>query len=348
MPSAPGRPEIAGQIYQQGLLALASMPALRALAGQSVCVAGCTGLIGTVVIRILGLANAGILRANPVSVYGVARRVPELGIDLPGVRFIAASVADADIRELMPPCRFTIYIAGVASDYITRISQVIESQFVGLQNFLSHASPDHRLVYISSVRVYGRNQKGIITEDSQAEVVPMHLDNIYDCHKRFCESLCLYHAQAAACQPVVARITNVYGPLVALRAETAITDFVRQAVVNRNIVLTGHPDSCRNWCSVLDIAQGLLKALIVGTSGRPYNIGSREHITTRHMAEMVAAELPYSVGIEWPGDGVRLSRQEVSVERAEREIGYLPQFSFADLAPITVAETIRGLGLNVE
>ena len=329
------------QRYADGRNALVQMPEITKLAGSRVCVVGSTGQIGSVLIQILREANATVLADNPIHLCGVARTAPPGPSDT-AYDFIAASVADPEAVTALPDFDYVIYVAGTASDYLHRRQETIATQVVGLEAFLTRYAGCKSFVFISSTRVYGRISDGSpITEQALACVPPMHTDNVYDSAKRLGESLCLWHARFGTTPATVARLSNIYGAGESQRSETAISDFARQAEQTGCIALKGHPDSTRNWTCVLDIAQGILRVLLRGRAGEAYNIGSDEHLSSRQLAEMVAAAFPDPVSVQPPVQPTPLSLQTISIEKARQELDFRPVFTFGSLAPLVVAQTRR-------
>lgn len=325
--------------YDSALDVSAADDALTALGGSTVLVAGCGGLVGGTLVQILTRANRGLLRDNPVQVVGLSRsaRAPA-----GGARSVAGSVDDPDVVRRLPRSDYVVYVAGVASDYRRRANEIIATQYVGLSRFLEVLAPWARgFTFISSTRVYGRIVgEGLIAEDQPASVQQMSLDNLYDAHKWFAESLCRQHAEAGS-PCTVARLTNIYGVPDAIRSDTAVTDFVRQALHRRVIQLTGHPGSVRNHCSAPDAALGILRVLTRGRPGTAYNVGSTEHLTTLEMAEAIQRLIPFAPQIERSAETGPPSIQRISIERARRDLGYEPRYSFAELGPEVVEKTVK-------
>jgi len=333
----------ASELYFQGQWKTAGLPELAALAGHRVCVVGSTGQIGSALISVLHTANIRQFSASPIQIYGIARHASAMPASCAplDVQFLEASVEDADAVQTLPDFDYVIYVAGTASDYLRRRQETIATQVVGLEAFLTRYSGCKGFAYIST-RVYGRVSDGLpITEAAFASVPPMHLDNIYDSAKRLGESLCLWHARSSHTPAVVARLSNVYGAHFWRRIDTAISDFALQAAQTGTILLKGNPNSTRNWTCSVDIAQGVLRTLLLGRPGEAYNIGSEEHLTSHQLAEMVAAALPVPVSVQVPSQPAPLSLQTISIERAKRELAYCPTFTFASVAPLVVADTLR-------
>lgn len=332
--------QVAELRYAIGRTSLANLPELASLAGRRVCVVGSTGQIGSVLIETLLQANASLLTEDPIQIYGLARTPPTL--QEPHYNFLSISVSDPTVFAALPDFDYVIYVAGTASDYLRRRQETIATQVVGLEAFLTRYAGCRSFVFISSTRVYGRISDGApITEEALACIPPMHTDNIYDSAKRLGESLCLWHARVGRTPAVVARLSNIYGAQDSQRSETAISDFARQAAQTGVIALKGNPASTRNWTCVLDIAQGILRALVRGKAGEAYNIGSEEHLTSFQLAEMVAATFPHPVAIHPPEQPAPLSLQTISIEKAKQHLDFRPGFTFGSLAPLVVASTLR-------
>jgi len=342
--TTPLRPlQVAELLYNEGRKALTQLPELKTLAGRRICVVGSTGQIGSVLIETLLQANASVLENNPIQLFGIARTAPASIAS--GYTFLPMSVSAPDAVAALPDFDSVIYVAGTASDYLRRRVETISTQVVGLEAFLTRYAGCRSFVYISSTRVYGRISDGApIVEEALACIPPMHTDNVYDSAKRLGESLCLWHARSGNTPAVVARLSNIYGAQDSQRSETAISDFARQAAQTGVIALKGNPDSTRNWTCVLDIAQGILRALVNGKPGEAYNIGSAEHLSSRQLAEMVAA-VTYSraVSVQVPAEPAPLSLQTISIEKARQELHYRPGFTFGSIAPLVVARTLRNM-----
>jgi UDP-glucuronate decarboxylase len=325
--------------FRGAISQLSVRPEVVALKGTTVCVVGCTGLIGRAMMAVLQTANRSSLSGRLINIIGVARGIDERFIQETdtGVTLVASDVTDPRLGPILASCDYVIYLAGTTSDYLSRIRETAETQTIGLQQCLTSAKGSRGFVYASSTRVYGRTaSRTFVAEDSLATVRPMHLDNIYDSCKRFGESLCLWYSRSGQCNVVVVRLSNVYGFDSVLPSRSVVTDFVGQAYKTHRIEPTGHPASVRNYCYVLDAVQGVLLALVRGKTGNAYNVGSAEHLTTRRLARMIAGGLPFTVELNWPNPFPPVSIQRVSIEKARSELGFDPTYTFKQLAPLIV------------
>lgn len=327
-----GVAEAAREGYADAVRDVAALPPVRSLAGGHVCVAGFTGQVGATLVRILTEAN--------IRVTGIARGPRSAVPD--GVDAVYADVSDLSGALSLHGFTHVFYAVGITSDYRSRPDEVISSQLVGLERFLERVDPDCRFVFVSSARVYGRHPVDTpLLEESAAIVAPMHLDNLYDSTKRLAESLCLSHAERRGLHVTVIRAGNLYG-LGAPQSRTSVSELVREAAATQRVTLTGHPSSLRNYCSAVDSAQGMLLAAANGAPGRPYNVGSDEHLTTQQLGQAIAACFDERIEIVARPAGAP-SFQHLSIERARTELGYTPRLRLNDALPAVAAELAGAL-----
>lgn len=327
--------------YRDGVRDAAKIPDVEALADARVCVAGFTGLVGSALVRVLTEANRSTLAARPAHITGIARRAR--GPAPEGIDAVYADVSDPNGSFSPDDYTHVFYAVGVTSDYQSRPTDVIAGQLVGLQSFLDRIDRRCRFVFVSSARVYGRHSMDeALSEESAAAVTPMHLDNLYDSAKRLAESLCLWHSERRGIKVTVLRPGNLYG-LDAPQSATSVSELVREAAAGGEIRLTGNPSSLRNYCCVVDVAQGLLRAATRGMQGRAYNIGSTEHLTTQELAHAIAGCFARPIEIVTPSALSPPSYQRLSLERARVELGYVPQLRMNDVLPAVVAEIVAAL-----
>jgi len=327
--------------YRDAVRDAATLPDIGALADARVCVAGFTGQVGSALVRVLTEANWSTLAARPAHITGIARRAR--GPAPEGIDAVYADVADPNGSFSPHDYTHVFYAVGVTSDYQSRPADVIASQLVGLQWFLDRVDRRCRFVFVSSARVYGRHSVDeALSEESLAAVTPMHLDNLYDSAKRLAESLCLWHSEKRGVNATVLRAGNLYG-LDAPQSATSVSELVREAAATGRITLTGSPFSLRNYCCVVDFAQGLLRAATRETPGRAYNIGSTEHLTTQELAHAIVGCFAGPIEIVAPSAPPPPSYQRLSLDRARVELGYAPQLRMHDVLPAVVAEIVAAL-----
>ncbi len=328
--------------YNKAIQILSQAVELNELSGKTILIVGYSGLIGNALIEIINNANAtGLLRA-PIELIGAATRLDSKArLAASGVTLVQGSVADPDLYKRLPECDYIIYVAGTTSDYLAKPRQTVETQTYGLQLCLERFKICAGFLFISSTRVYGRITSGEpLTEETQAIVTPMQLDNVYDSAKRLGESLCLRASVFNNTRALVVRLSNIYGLKERSNSHTIITTLIRQSLMHRHMELTGPPISLRNYCSAIDAAQGILKTLMKGAPGQAYNIGSAEHLLTKEVAEIIAARMPFEVTISNRSSSDPPSIQRVSIEKAKSQLKYIPLLTLEELVPAMVVEMV--------
>jgi UDP-glucuronate decarboxylase len=343
------RYKLSAKAYDSGITRLVQMPEVEALRGSRVCIVGSTGLIGSALTAVLLAANEQNGEASPINIHGIARRPSQAFAGVKNYKFTTLALTEPQNMMPLSDIDYYVFIAGSPSDALRRPSDMIATHTTGLEWLLSHASGCQRFVFLSSTLVYGlQPDLKPLTEESQAQVVPMHLQNIFDSSKRLGESLCLWHTANRDLPSVVLRLGNVYGPpAMSSHSETFISAFVRQALNTGMIHLTGHRESIRNYVCVLDVVQGILKALVTGRVGEAYNIVSYEHMRAFDVAECVADEIGSSTRVFWqPNPAIEPTFQLVSLAKAQKELGFVPQHKFRQLIPYLVETTANSIRLS--
>jgi nucleoside-diphosphate-sugar epimerase len=208
-----------------------------------------------------------------------------------------------------------------------------------------------RIVHTSSITVYGHHLKGIITEDHplQAE------DNPYSRTKIAGEKMIADFVKERDAPVVILRPAWIYGP----RDTASFGRFVSLVESGKGFLI-GSGKNIVPVVYVRDVAQGLIKAGIASERvvGKAYTIADDRRVTQTEYLNTIAdfldvptisRKLPYvglyaagrSAEILWQAMGRRKSapppvttygvtllgsNQEFSIEKAQRELGYQPEY----------------------
>jgi nucleoside-diphosphate-sugar epimerase len=136
----------------------------------------------------------------------------------------------------------------------------------------------------------------------------------------------------------IARPFNNYGPGLKITDRRVLTDFARDILAGRDIVMLSDGSPSRTFCYVADAIVGYYKVLVKGCNGEAYNIGVEEpEISMADLAERVASLARKLFGFN--GNVVhRLSadqdylvdnpnRRCPMIAKARAELGYNPTIS---------------------
>ena len=303
--------------YAAALDRASALAAFDRVAGCTVFVIGCSGMLGTAVGEILARV---VERLGPQAprVIGLARHRRSWPQRLD---WVAGDVTDPATLKQIARSDYCLHVAGPTGDYLDRPGEALHANTTGLVHALEAGCGSRGFVYVSSARVYGRQLAERASEETQAVVDAMSLDNIYDSAKRWAEAYCLWAHQRRGWPATVARCSNVYGPHPS--AGHALAGFVRELWAAHRVAVRGAARSERSYCAAPDAAMGLLLAMVAGRRGIAYNIGSDERWTTRALAQHLAslAPFPVEVAIEGGRDGTRIL---IDPGRATRELECVP------------------------
>jgi UDP-glucuronate decarboxylase len=174
-----------------------------------------------------------------------------------------------------------------------------------------------KILQASTSEIYGDPAVHPQTEDYWGNVNTIGPRSCYDEGKRCAETLFFdYHRQHRLPIKVV-RIFNTYGPRMHPNDGRVVSNFIVQALQNRDITIYGDGSQTRAFCYVDDLVDGLVR--LMGTPQAvtgPVNLGNPGEFTIRELAETVV-ELTGAasriVHMPLPADDPRQRRPDISM-----------------------------------
>ncbi len=145
-----------------------------------------------------------------------------------------------------------------------------------------------RILQASTSEVYGDPQVHPQPEEYWGHVNPVGIRSCYDEGKRCAETLCMdYHRQNKVRIKIV-RIFNTYGPKMHPNDGRVVSNFIVQALQNRDITLYGDGSQSRSFQYVDDLIEGMIRTMNTdeGITG-PLNLGNPGEFTIRELAELI-------------------------------------------------------------
>lgn len=272
------------------------IPHLERLKNKRVFISGASGLIGSAIADLCFFLNKE--RNTNMRIYLAGRnknRIAERfytfqeNRDYEFVLFEATSFNTLSIHA-----DFWIHAASPADP--RQISsfpiETMMANFVGLNNILSVASQqdEARVLYVSSSEVYGtKDSSTSYKEEDLGYVDILNPRASYPCSKRAGETLCVAYGKEHCLDTVIVRPGHIYGPTMTDEDSRASSQFPREILAGKPIVMKSKGEQLRSYCYVLDCASAILTVLLNGEKGNAYNISNKDSVVTiREMAEAFA------------------------------------------------------------
>lgn len=212
--------------------------------------------------------------------------------------------------------------------------KTIETIFRGTDVVLGFCSRYRKRVLIPSTsEVYGKGASIPFKEED--DLLTGSTDKhrwAYACAKTLDEFLALAHWKETRLPVVVVRLFNTVGPRQTGQYGMVVPNFVKSAIKDEPLIVHGDGTQARCFGHVLDIVEGLTKALETPECfGQVINFGNDEEVTIKGLAEKAIAmtnsqsEIHYIPYEEAYGEGFEDMRRRVpSLEKAKRLVGYQP------------------------
>lgn len=274
-----------------------ALPELQELAGKTVLVTGCTGLVCSAVVDVLIRWNEG--HEEKIAILAAGRNIQKIRNRFSpydakawfqSVPFDAATGAGF----LDKPCDYIIHGASNASPdrIVNEPVETMLSNFVGTKCLLDYGRRHsvNRLLYVSSSEVYGLKEGERPYKTNEYGYIDLlNSRNSYSVGKRAAETLCASYAKEYGTDVVIVRPGHIYGPTAAETDVRVSSAWAYAAARGEDIVMKSDGAQIRSYCYCLDCAAAILKVLLKGRSVRAYNISNPDSIiNVRGIGEILA------------------------------------------------------------
>ncbi len=204
--------------------------------------------------------------------------------------------------------------------------KTIKTSVMGTINMLGLAKRvKARILLASTSEVYGDPKIHPQPESYWGHVNPIGIRSCYDEGKRVAETLMMdYHRQNQVDIRIV-RIFNTYGPNMAMDDGRVVSNFITQALRNRDITIYGEGRQTRSFQYIDDLILGLEAMMNSENFTGPVNLGNPDEFTILELAETVirltgsVSEIVHSA---LPGDDPVRRNPDISL--AARRLNWKP------------------------
>jgi UDP-glucuronate decarboxylase len=189
-----------------------------------------------------------------------------------------------------------------------------------------------KILQASTSEVYGDPTVHPQPEEYWGNVNPLGTRACYDEGKRCAETLFFdYHRQNKV-RIKVARIFNTYGPNMHPHDGRVVSNFIVQALQDKDLTVYGDGGQTRSFCYVDDLVEGLIGLMETDDSVTgPVNLGNPHEFTIRQLAELVIDLTGSKSKIEehpLPADDPR--QRQPDIRRAKELLAWEPTVDLVD------------------
>lgn len=274
----------------------AAIPHLERLDHSRILITGAGGLICSALVDVLLHRNDTV--DADIHVYAAGRNRAKMEkrfarwVDREDFDFVDYDASES--FDCQQPFDYVLHGASPANPaaYNVQPVETMAANLFGTYNILrcAKACGAKRVLYISSSEVYGQKEGTTAYHEREYGFVDiLNPRACYPSSKRAAETLCVAYTQEYGVDTVIVRPGHVYGPTATETDNRASSQFSRDVLEGRDIVMKSAGAQLRSYCYVLDCASAILTVLLSGKSGCAYNISNRHSVVTiRQMAQAFA------------------------------------------------------------
>lgn len=293
---------------------ISALPEIEELAGKSVMITGCTGLICSTVVDVLIRWNEA--HDEKIKILAAGRSEEKVKTRFAQytdekwfifVRYDAASTEN----YLSLSCDYIIHGASNASPnkIVKEPVETMMSNFIGIKYLLDYAKDKgtKRVLYISTSEIYGRKEHNNPSKyDEYGWIDLLNPRSSYSIGKCAAETMCASYFDEYGVESVIIRPGHIYGPTAVESDNRVSSAWAYDVACGKDIVMKSNGTQIRSYCYCLDSASAILKVLLYGTPVHAYNISNPESIINiRKMAEILAKSAGVQLKMELPTETER-------------------------------------------
>ena len=196
-----------------------------------------------------------------------------------------------------------------------------------------------KILQSSTSEVYGDPEVHPQPESYRGNVNPIGPRACYDEGKRCAETLFFDYYRQHKLRIKVMRIFNTYGPNMHPNDGRVVSNFIMQALQNKDISIYGDGSQTRSFCYVDDLIEGMIRLMNSRDDFTgPVNVGNPGEFTIKQLAEMVIrltnsnSKLIYE---PLPQDDP-MQRKPI-IDLAKKELGWEPKINLEEGLKKTIA-----------
>ena len=204
--------------------------------------------------------------------------------------------------------------------------QTVKTCVHGAINMLGLAKRiNAKFLFTSTSEVYGNPEEHPQTESYHGYVNPIGIRSCYEEGKRIAETLCFDYQRVHDLNIRLVRIFNTYGPRMMENDGRVVSNFIVQALKNKNLTVYGDGSQTRSFCYVDDLINGMIKVMDGDFIG-PVNLGNTNEISVKELAFIIKDKINKELKIIYkdiPQDDP--VRRKPSIDLANQKYNWEPK-----------------------
>lgn len=218
--------------------------------------------------------------------------------------------------------------------------KTIKTSVMGAINMLGLAKRvNARILQASTSEVYGDPKVHPQQESYWGNVNPVGIRSCYDEGKRCAETLFMDYQRQHHIAIKIVRIFNTYGPRMHPQDGRVVSNFIMQALQNKDITIYGEGNQTRSFQYVDDLVEGMIRMMDTEKSFiGPINIGNPHEFTILQLAEQVILQTGSKSKIKFlplPQDDPQ--QRKPDIELAKKSLDWSPTVQLEEGLSKTIA-----------
>jgi len=210
----------------------------------------------------------------------------------------------------------------------------LQTNFMGMSNMLELANKNNcKILQASTSEVYGDPLEHPQKESYWGHVNCVGIRSCYDEGKRCAETLCFNYINEYKVDVKIIRIFNTYGPSMDKDDGRVVTNFINQALFDKDITIYGDGKQTRSFQFVDDLIEAMIRVMKTdNTFHGPINLGNPNEFTIKELAEITLELIKDSkskiVYEELPQDDPCKRKPDISL--AKEKLGWEPKIQLRE------------------
>ncbi len=259
---------------------------------MKILITGGAGFIGSNLVQIYAKENKNNIYIIDNLTTGNILNVKDL-LKQKNVKFLKEDIRNNNIKKFIKDNHFD-YIYNLACPaspkyYLKFPIETWETNVIGVKNILEAIKGTNtRLLQSSTSEIYGSANQIPQKETYWGNVNCIGVRSCYDEGKRSAETLIFDYKRLYNTDVRVIRIFNTYGPKMDKEDGRIISNFINQAINDRDITIYGTGKQTRSFCYIDDTLEAMIKLMDKKEKVNvPINIGNPVEIEVKEIANII-------------------------------------------------------------